>query len=120
MPFPQDAIRMEFVLSFEEWLEARLSRPRNEKERRALHADYLHFSAERRSFQADGHGWTYTFSEGKAEHSWKDMMGLAEYHCTFVLMTMQGHYVVPHSALEKNEMNRLKTWLKAVMSDSIS
>src|SRR5713226_8681299 len=76
MPFPQDPIRIEFVLSFEDWLEARGYRPQNEKERKTFHADYLLFSAERRSFDADGHGWIYTFSGGKAEHSWTDMMGL--------------------------------------------
>jgi len=119
MPFPQDPIRIKFVLSFEDWLEARLYRPRNEKERQALQADYLQFSAERRYFKADINGWIYTFSGGQAEHSWNHMMGLAKYRHTFVLMTMRGHYVLPHSALEKNELERLSTWLQAVMNDSI-
>ncbi len=119
MPFPQDPIRIEFVLSFEDWLEARGYRPQNEKERKTFHADYLLFSAERRSFDADGHGWIYTFSGGKAEHSWTDMMGLGMNGHTTVLMTMRGHYVVPHCALKKNELERLRTWLEAVMNDSI-
>ena len=118
MPFPQDPLRIEFVLSFEDWLEARQYRPQNKKERNALHVDYLQFSAERRSFQADKSGWIYTFSEGQAAHSWNDMMGLAQYQHTFVLMTMRGHYVVPHYVLEKNELNGLRVWLEAVMYDS--
>jgi len=117
--FPKDPIRIEFVLSFEDWLEVRQFRAQNEKERQALHADYLQFSAERRSFEADKNGWIYTFSEGQLKHSWNDMMGLALYQHTFVLMTMRGHYSVPHCALEKKEVNGLTAWLEALMNDSI-
>jgi len=120
MPFPQDPIRVEFVLSFEDWLEARGYSPRNEKERKALYADYLLFSAEYRSFEADGHGWIYTFSGGKAEHSWTDMMGLATGQHTITLMTMRGHYALPHSALKDNELEQLKAWLEAVMNDTFT
>ncbi len=120
MPFPQDPIRVEFVLRFEDWLEARGYHPQKEKERKALYANYLLFSAERRSFEADGHGWIYTFSGGKAEHSWTDMMGLAEHEHTIVLMTMRGHYALPHAALTKNELEQLRTWLEAVMNDTFT
>jgi hypothetical protein len=120
MPFPQDPIRIEFVLSFEDWLEAREYKPKNEKERKALYADYLLFSAERRSFEADGHGWIYTFSAGKAEHSWTDMIVLYTRQRTITLMTMGGQYVLPQSALEKSELERLKAWLEAVMNDTFT
>ena len=67
MALPWDPINLEFVLSFEDWLEARGYRPRNEKERTALRADYLRFSAEQRIFHADADGWTYSSSAAEEE-----------------------------------------------------
>jgi hypothetical protein len=48
------------------------------------------------------------------------MMGLATGQHTITLMTMRGHYALPHSALKKNELEGLTTWLQGVMEDTIT
>jgi hypothetical protein len=114
MALPRDPLHVEFVLSFEDWLEARASRPRNEKERVTLHADYLRFSAEQRSFHADADGWTYCSSGGKVKHSWSDLMGTMTLDHVIVLMTMQGHYSLPHRVFREGELKSLTDWLDRV------
>ena len=114
MALPWDPIDVEFVVSFEEWLEARGTTARNEKERIGLRADYLHFSAEQRIFHADADGWTYSYSAGEQKHSWSDLMGMMTLDHVIVLMTMRGHYVLPHSAFREGELKSLTDWLDKV------
>ena len=114
MALPWDPINLEFVLSFEDWLEARGYRPRNEKERTALRADYLRFSAEQRIFHADADGWTYSSSAGEEEQSWSDLTAIIKLDNAIVLISTHGHYVLPHSAFRAGELKSLTDWLDKV------
>jgi len=109
--FP-DSISCHFKLSFEDWIDSRDIHETNAKTLKRHQADYLSFNAEPRSFLANDHAWNYTDSSGKAVYDWDALVGVAYKQRVITLMTANGHYHLPRSALDANQFATLMQWLR--------
>ncbi|HEY6944064.1 MAG TPA: hypothetical protein VI431_02915 [Candidatus Acidoferrum sp.] len=113
-----ESISCDFQLSFEDWLDSRDIHETHTKELKRHQADYLLFNAERRSFFANEQGWNYTSAASKETHDWDDLIGVAYKQRVVTLMAANGHYHLPRSALDANQLATLVRWLSLAMGES--
>lgn len=73
--------------------------------------DYTSFNTEQRSFFANDQGWNYTDFSGRAPYDWDALIGVAYKQRVITLMTASGHYHLPRSALDSNQLAALTHWL---------
>lgn len=112
-----DSISVEFVLSWEDWLDSRHLRE-SAKILKQYQADYLLFNAEPRSFSANEQGWTYTSSSGKTLCDWGDLIGVIYGDRVITLIAPNAHCHLPRSAFGPIQLASLTRWIRLALDES--